>query len=97
MMLFSVGNERANVSMQRLSTTYAVTPKGRIINSCTVDHWTVFMLIMKTQVSKLTLSRTPEQNRVGWFQSLTCECVKVINGHPKGKLWNLPYGNVYGF
>jgi hypothetical protein len=29
-------------------------PKGRIINSCTVDHRTVFMLIMETQVSKLT-------------------------------------------
>jgi hypothetical protein len=54
MMLFSVGNERANVSMQRLSTTYPVTPKGRIINSCTVDHQTVFMLIMEIQVSKLT-------------------------------------------
>jgi hypothetical protein len=40
--------------MQRLSTTIAVTPKGRIINSCTVDHQTVFMLIMETQVSKLT-------------------------------------------
>jgi hypothetical protein len=24
--------------MQRLSTTYAVTPKGRRINSCTADH-----------------------------------------------------------
>ena len=52
------------VSMQRLSTTSAVTPKGRIINSCTVDCWTVFMLIPT--------------------------CVKVINGHPKGKPWNLP-------
>jgi len=31
-----------------------VTPKGRIINSCTVNHWTLFMLIMGTQVSKLT-------------------------------------------
>jgi len=50
------------VSMQRLSTTNAVTPKGRIINSCIVDYWTVFMLIMETQVSKLTLSHTPEQN-----------------------------------
>jgi hypothetical protein len=38
--------------MQRLSTTITVTPKGRIINSCTVDYWTVFMLIMETQVSK---------------------------------------------
>jgi len=74
------------VSMQRLSTTNAVTPKGRIINSCTVDHQTVFMLIMETQVSKLTLSHTPEQNRVGWFQSQTPERVKVINGHPKANL-----------
>jgi len=41
-------------SMQRLSTTNAVTPKGRIINSCTVGHWTVFILIMGTQVSKFT-------------------------------------------
>ena len=32
---------RAYVSMQRLSTTIAVTQKGRIINSCTVDYWTV--------------------------------------------------------
>jgi hypothetical protein len=50
------------VSMQRLSTINAVTPKGRITNSCTVDYWTVFMLIMETQVSKFTLSHTPEQN-----------------------------------
>ena len=50
------------VSMQRLSATIAVTPKGRIINSCTVDYQTVFMLIMEIQVSKLTLSHTPEQN-----------------------------------
>jgi Integrase zinc binding domain len=50
------------VSIQRLSTTITVTPKGRIINSCTVDYWTAFMLIMETQVSKLTLSHTPEQN-----------------------------------
>jgi hypothetical protein len=28
--------------MQRLSTTNAVMPKGRIINSCTVDHRTLF-------------------------------------------------------
>ena len=35
---------KAIVGMQRLSTTNAVT----------VDHWTVFMLIMETQVSKLT-------------------------------------------
>jgi hypothetical protein len=40
--------------MQRLSTTIAVTPKGRIINSYTVDYQTVFMVIMETQVSKLT-------------------------------------------
>jgi len=45
-----------SVSMQRLSATIAVTPKGRIINCCTVDHRTVFMLIMETQVSKLTWS-----------------------------------------
>jgi len=44
------------VSMQRLSATNVVMPKGRIINSCTVDYWTVFMLIMETQVSKLTLA-----------------------------------------
>ena len=50
------------VSMQRLSATITVAPKGRIINSCTVDCRTVFMLIMETQVSKLTLSHTPEQN-----------------------------------
>jgi hypothetical protein len=43
-----------DVSMQRLSATNVITPKGRIINSCTVDHQTVFMLIMETQVSKLT-------------------------------------------
>jgi hypothetical protein len=48
------------------------------------------MPIMETQVSKLTLSHTPEQNRVGWFQSQTPDHVKVINGHPKGKPWNLP-------
>jgi hypothetical protein len=48
-------DESPVVSMQRLSATNAVTPKARIINSCTVDHWTVFMLIMETQVSKLTL------------------------------------------
>src|SRR5258705_10603550 len=29
-------------------------PKGRIINNCTVDYQTVYMLIMETQVSKLT-------------------------------------------
>ena len=29
-------------------------PKGRIINSCTVDFQTLYMLIMETQVSKLT-------------------------------------------
>src|ERR1700683_2793733 len=50
-----------SVSMQRLSATIAVTPKGRIINSCT-DYWTIFMLIIETQVSKLTLTHTPEQN-----------------------------------
>jgi hypothetical protein len=38
-------------------------PKGRIINSCAVDHQTVFMLIMETQVSKLTLSHTPQQKQ----------------------------------
>ena len=43
-----------DVSMQRLSATITVTPKGKIINSYTVDYWTVFMLIMETQVSKLT-------------------------------------------
>jgi hypothetical protein len=42
------------VSMQWLSATITVMPKGRIINSCTVDYQTVFMLIMETQVSKLT-------------------------------------------
>src|ERR1700683_696134 len=59
-------------------------PKGRIINSCTVDYWTVYMLIMETQVNKLTASHILEQhstvqNRtdVGWFQSLPPECVKV--------------------
>src|ERR1700683_4139453 len=31
-----------------------LTPKGRIINSCTVNYQTVYMLIMETQVSKLT-------------------------------------------
>jgi hypothetical protein len=36
------------VSMQKLYTTITVTPKG------TVDYWTVFMLIMETQISKLT-------------------------------------------
>src|SRR5258705_13458378 len=41
--------------MQRLSATITVTSKGRIINSCTVDYRTVFMLIMETQVSKLIL------------------------------------------
>ena len=55
-------NSILDVSMQRLSATITVTPKGRIINSCTVDYQTVFMLIMETQVSKLTLSHTPEQN-----------------------------------
>ena len=44
--------------MQRLSTTVTVTPKGRIINSCTVDYRTVFILIMETQVSKLTSKET---------------------------------------
>jgi hypothetical protein len=44
--------------MQRLSTTVTVTPKGRIINSCTVDYRTVFILIMETQVSKLTPKET---------------------------------------
>jgi hypothetical protein len=44
--------------MQRLSTTVTVTPKGRIINSCTVDYQTVFILIMETQVSKLTPKET---------------------------------------
>jgi len=47
--------EDVYVSMQRLSATNAVTPKGRIINSCTVDYQTVFILIMETQVSKLTV------------------------------------------
>jgi hypothetical protein len=42
------------VSVQRLSATITVTPKGRIINSCTADYRIVFMLIMETQVSKLT-------------------------------------------
>jgi hypothetical protein len=51
--LYSAYPFLAGVSMQRLSATIAVMPKGRIINSCTVDHWTVFMLIMETQVSKL--------------------------------------------
>lgn len=38
------------VSMQRL-TNYAVISKGKIINSCTVDHnWTVFMLITESYV-----------------------------------------------
>jgi hypothetical protein len=40
--------------MQRLSTTNAVRPKGRIINSCTVDHQTGFKLLMETQENKLT-------------------------------------------
>jgi hypothetical protein len=48
--------------MQRLSTTNAVMPKGRTINSCTVDYQTVYMLIMETQISKLTLSHTPAGN-----------------------------------
>jgi hypothetical protein len=45
--------------MQRLFTTYAVTPKGRIINSCTVDN-SIYaeLLIVETQVSKLTLPGT---------------------------------------
>ena len=42
------------VSMQRLSATTTIMPKGRIISSYTVDHQTVFMLIMEIQVSKLT-------------------------------------------
>jgi hypothetical protein len=37
-------------------------PKGRIINSCTVDYWTVFMLIMETQVSKLIRQYSIQQN-----------------------------------
>jgi hypothetical protein len=48
-----------DVSMQKLSTIITVMPKGRIINSCTVDYWTVFMLIMETQVSKLTIDTHP--------------------------------------
>jgi hypothetical protein len=47
------------------------------------------MLIMETQVSKLTPSHTPEQHSmawngtaVGWFQSLTPESVKVHTWPP---------------
>ena len=52
--------------MQRLSATITVTPKGRIINSCTVDYRTVFMLIMETPVSKLTLSSLNHSHSLLW-------------------------------
>jgi hypothetical protein len=65
------------VSMQRLSATIAVTPKGRIINSCTVDYQTVFMLIMETQVSKLTLGL-----QVKVEQQVTTSALPATNSMP---------------
>jgi hypothetical protein len=51
------------------------------------------MLIMETQVSKLTLSHTPEQNRMGWFQSLTCECVKARGSQEWSFLHEVDFGH----
>jgi hypothetical protein len=66
----------------------SVTPKGRIINSCAVDHWTIYIHIMGT-VIRLTPFWTVmvpiPVDTMGVFK-----VGQVIYGHPKGKPWNLP-------
>jgi hypothetical protein len=45
-----------DVSMQRLSTTNAVTPKGKMINGCAVDYWIVYIHIIGAVISLVRLT-----------------------------------------
>jgi hypothetical protein len=87
--------------MQRPTTTDVVTPNGRIINSCTVDYQTVYLMSRKTHINKLTLesclSHISNYMKRWASNHYPTQCAKhrkdlIVKSHCESNTCNIPAG-----